>query len=294
MLSINRPLREAMGSDRRKIIEILEGEAGILSKIVSGGVDSDKMDYFRRDSFHAGVRYGEYDFDRILRTLQRHNAHIVIPKKGWDAMDGFLLAREQLYLQVYYHPTRIIADETLKRIVELAAHEGQVKKEWFTFDADAPTRFLRRFLTWDDSGFINMLRGNVKARAKELLDDLSARRLLKHAFYKDVQELDAIPKGELTSDRSKLVDMEKAIARDTKTPRHRIFAKIPAVSMKQYYLKGGEELYALKEDGNVVDFIDVSKVKGPSEDLLRLIVFGPREKKRRILKATERYLGSFE
>ncbi len=290
IVSTDQALHSALRGDRRKVLDILSGKSGIQSKIVSGGVDSDKMDYFRRDSFHAGVRYGEYDFDRILRTLKRHNEHIVIPKKGWDAMEGFLMAREQLYLQVYYHSTRIIADETLKRVVELAASEGYVNKTWLTFDPDSPDEFLRRFMGWDDSSFIAMLKAKTRGNPLELLIDLTGRRLLKKAFYKDVQELDAIPKGELTSNRERLKELEHYIARSTHTPAHRVFAKIPAVSMKQYYLKGGEELYALKDDGDVDDFIDVSKIKGPSEDLLRIIVFGPREKRGRIRRATERFL----
>ena len=42
--------------------------ARLLAKIVSGELDVDKMDYLLRDSLFCGVRYGNYDLDRLLDT----------------------------------------------------------------------------------------------------------------------------------------------------------------------------------------------------------------------------------
>lgn len=287
-------LRRALGADRRAVIEILAGNKGVMSKIISGGVDSDKMDYFRRDSFHAGVRYGQYDFDRILRTLKRHNEHIVVPEKGWDAMDGFLLAREQLYLQVYYHHARIIADEMLKRVVELASRSGDLQSDRFRFDPENPAPFLARFMEWDDTGFMNMLGSQARGPAAELLEGLANRRLLKRGYYCDVKDIDAVPRGQLTAGGEQLREMEQFISRRTNSPPHQIFAKIPAISMKQYYLKGREELYALRDTGKIENFLDVSKIKGPSDDLLRLIVFGPGSKRHQIEVAAKQFINSLE
>src|SRR5262249_61076569 len=41
----------------------------LLSKIVSGELDVDKMDYLLRDSLFCGVRYGTYDLERLLDTI---------------------------------------------------------------------------------------------------------------------------------------------------------------------------------------------------------------------------------
>ncbi|MDH3404180.1 MAG: HD domain-containing protein, partial [Acidobacteriota bacterium] len=41
----------------------------LLSQIVAGELDVDKMDYLRRDTLYTGVRYGSYDLDRLLHTM---------------------------------------------------------------------------------------------------------------------------------------------------------------------------------------------------------------------------------
>lgn len=290
LMSFDRPMARALGGDRRRVLEVLEGNAGISSKIVSGGVDCDKMDYFRRDSYHAGVRYGEYDFERILRTLKSHNGHIVVPEKGWDAIEGFLLAREQLYLQVYYHKTRIIADEMLKRVIELGAASATIDRRYFRFDPDSPSSFLDNFSKWDDDGFVAYLHQNTSGNAGRLLSDLLARRLLKKALYCDLSEIDAIPRGRLTTGTTDLLGLENYVAEKTHAPKHLVFAKIPAINMKQYYLRGKEELLALRDSGKTENFLDVAKMHGPLEDIVRLLVFCPEHYRVRAAAATTRYI----
>jgi uncharacterized protein len=283
-------LRQALGAHRGRVLEILSGDGGIMSRIISGGLDSDKMDYFRRDSFHAGVRYGEYDFDRILRTIKPKGEHIYVPKKGVDAIDGFLLAREQLYLQVYNHHTRLIADEMLKRVVELAVKTGHLDRSWFRFDSGHPREFLARFMKWGDLEFMSMLHERATGNAKELLDDLEARRLLKRGYDRDMGRMPAIPTGRLSSGGTELQDLERHLSRSLRIPAHRIFAKIVSISMKQYYLNAGEELLAENEDGEIVNFLDISKLTGPSTDLQRFLVFGPRGEGDRIHSETVSFL----
>jgi HD superfamily phosphohydrolase len=39
---------------RAEVMNVLDGNS-LLSEIVSSSLDSDKMDYLRRDSYHTGV-----------------------------------------------------------------------------------------------------------------------------------------------------------------------------------------------------------------------------------------------
>lgn len=289
-------LRNALGEDRSRVLRILEGNAGIDSKIISGGLDCDKLDYFRRDSFHAGVRYGEYDFDRILRTMKPKGPHIYIPRKGVDAVEGFLLAREQLYLQVYFHHTRVVADEMLKRVAELGSGHG-LKPAWFMFDKARPDEFLERFLEWNDANFESFLSQSVTGHAKRLLNDLLARRLLKCGYDKDMEQMPAIPKGRLiTPGNGDLAKLERQISKFTGVPRYLIFAKVVKISMKQYSRRQGEgeELLAEDEAGEIRNFPDISKVKGPTNDVLKLFVFGPGECRDMIAKTTMRFIKGLE
>ena len=42
----------------------------ILNQIVSGQLDADRMDYLLRDSYFTATSYGQFDLERILRTMR--------------------------------------------------------------------------------------------------------------------------------------------------------------------------------------------------------------------------------
>jgi uncharacterized protein len=58
-----------------EIADLIEGKAtesgaALWQDIVSSQLDADRMDYLLRDSYHAGVEYGRYDWRRIVATVQ--------------------------------------------------------------------------------------------------------------------------------------------------------------------------------------------------------------------------------
>ena len=76
----------------------------ILSQMVSGQLDADRMDYLLRDAYFSGATYGEFDMARILRTLQIRNGKLAIKESGIHAVEDYIMARYHMYWQVYYHP----------------------------------------------------------------------------------------------------------------------------------------------------------------------------------------------
>jgi len=83
---------------------------GILRALVSGEIDSDRCDYLLRDSHFAGVTYGIYDLQRLIACEQIVRGPDGEPVLGMDvhgvhALEGLLLARYHLFLQVYFHKT---------------------------------------------------------------------------------------------------------------------------------------------------------------------------------------------
>ncbi len=84
---------------------------GILRALVSGEVDADRCDYLLRDSHYAGVTYGLYDLDRLMaceRIVREHptaEPQLGLDAHGVHALEGLLLARYHLFLQVYFHKT---------------------------------------------------------------------------------------------------------------------------------------------------------------------------------------------
>lgn len=76
----------------------------LLPQLVSSQLDADRMDYLLRDAYFTGTKYGEFDLERILRTMRVADHRIVIKESGVYAVENYIMARYHMYWQVYYHP----------------------------------------------------------------------------------------------------------------------------------------------------------------------------------------------
>lgn len=89
----------------------------ILIQMISSQLDGDRMDYLLRDSYFTGTTYGQFDLSRILRVMSVKDNQIVIKKTGVQAVEDYILARYQMYWQVYYHPTSRSYEMIFKSII---------------------------------------------------------------------------------------------------------------------------------------------------------------------------------
>ena len=106
--AILRAVSEKLPQDIVSIIQHTH-ENDILNQIVSGQLDADRMDYLLRDSYFIATSYGQFDLERILRTIRvRKTAEgrkvIVVKYTGIHSVEDYIMARYQMYWQVYYHP----------------------------------------------------------------------------------------------------------------------------------------------------------------------------------------------
>lgn len=76
----------------------------LLSDLVSSQLDADRMDYLLRDAYFSGTTYGSFDLERVLRTLRTWNGRLAVKASGIHAVEDYILARYQMYHQVYLHP----------------------------------------------------------------------------------------------------------------------------------------------------------------------------------------------
>ncbi len=105
----------------------------LLSQIVAGELDVDKMDYLLRDGLYCGVRYGSYDLDRLLHTMEALQDPVTddwglgVEEGGVHALEGLVMARYYMFTQVYFnvigkayelHLSRWLEDEGLRWPVE--------------------------------------------------------------------------------------------------------------------------------------------------------------------------------
>ncbi|MEZ5332661.1 MAG: HD domain-containing protein [Thermoanaerobaculia bacterium] len=116
--------------DVRRLLEGRSDPLGrLLSQIVAGELDVDKMDYLLRDSLFCGVRYGSYDLERLLDTIvpirdpDTGAWGLGVEEGGVHALEALVMARYYMFTQVYFnvvgkafelHLTRWLADESVR------------------------------------------------------------------------------------------------------------------------------------------------------------------------------------
>lgn len=111
------------GLDKGTLLNLIsskgEGPKSIAASIVSSQLDADRLDYLLRDSHFCGVLYGKADIQWILKHLtvvadpKTGSPSIGVRRKGWRAVEHFLLCRRMMTYNVYRHPKKEIIETTL-------------------------------------------------------------------------------------------------------------------------------------------------------------------------------------
>lgn len=145
-------------------------DESFLSELLAGDLGSDRMDYLLRDSYHLGVKYGEYDLHRLLNTCkvkyskEKQGPELALDDGGIHSLEGFILARYFMFLEVYYHKTRRILDKHLIEFIKSKLENEQFPEK------------LDKYLEWTDSKVLHLLHN-------ELPSNLS-RRVLNREHYR--------------------------------------------------------------------------------------------------------------
>jgi HD superfamily phosphohydrolase len=134
----------------------------LLSKIVSGELDVDKMDYLLRDSLFCGVRYGTFDLERLLDTIlpiadpETGEWGIGVEEGGVHALEALVMARYYMFTQVYFNVTG--------KAMEL--HLNEWLREQGVCWAATPEAFLAQ----DDVSVWTALRTSPSPHARALIE----------------------------------------------------------------------------------------------------------------------------
>ena len=176
-------LRDDWGVNPRDVVTLLserprDARGRILSSMLSGPIDIDKMDYLPRDSLHSGVPYGRnLDQSRLINSLCLNAAGdgLAITEKGKTAAELAVFARYVMFSEVYWHHAVRAATAMLQRAFFLLHRD---------VDLDALFRMT-------EGPFIAELKRVAKGPAEELLAGLfgPTRRLYKrvgqYSFFED-------------------------------------------------------------------------------------------------------------
>ncbi len=150
------------GIEAQEVVDLLagqvEGPRRLLAQVISGELDVDKMDYLMRDSLFCGVRYGNFDLDRLLDTMlpletpategdasQEGSWNIGIEVGGVHALEALVMARYYMFTQVYFNVTGKVLELHLNEWLRESGRRWPADPERFLEEDDVTvTAELRR------------------------------------------------------------------------------------------------------------------------------------------------------
>ncbi len=177
------------------IIDILQHNhrIGLLSQIISGQLDADRMDYLLRDAYFSGTSYGKFDLERMLRTMRVVDDRLVVKASGVHTIEDYIIARYHMYWQVYYHPISRSVEALLlsffKRL-RVLYHQNKLKDKLIAFHPfiNGEPISNKDFLLMDESSFQHLLK-QAYTHEDKILSDF-ANRLLNRVLFGFVDVLD--------------------------------------------------------------------------------------------------------
>ncbi|WP_258359782.1 HD domain-containing protein [Moorella sulfitireducens] len=181
-------INQELGDNGSRIVsEVATGSAkernlAFLSELLTGDFGADRIDYLLRDSYQLGVAYGKFDAQRLLNTLhiryssEKEGPELAVEDGGVHSVEGFLLARYFMFLDVYFHKTRRIMDIHLTEFLRSLLPGEKYPKN------------LKTFLKWDDNRVMEFIRKSK--------DSPHTGRLLKRQHYRVVSETTDHPQPE--------------------------------------------------------------------------------------------------
>jgi HD superfamily phosphohydrolase len=94
----------------------------LLSPLISGPFDVDRIDYIQRDGRNCGVSLGGIEWRRILRKLSpclaerggKKEVVLLSSLKNQHVLEDFIFTLFQMYAQVYLHPTIIGLEDRIR------------------------------------------------------------------------------------------------------------------------------------------------------------------------------------
>lgn len=161
-----------------------------LGQLVSSQLDVDRMDYLLRDTLMTGVKYGIYDLEWVLKSIEidEERDQLYVSAAGIHAVEDYLQARYYMFRQVYFHRTLRAAEavlrSTLRCALTLFQHGGNV---WCAGGTAMEAVLagkklsLSEHLSLDDSDFIFHIKQWASSDDK-VLADLASRFIDRRLF----------------------------------------------------------------------------------------------------------------
>jgi len=251
-----------LGLPREQIISMAfggpaEGEASAIMRELWGPLSPDTMDYLLRDSHFTGVGYGRIDVERLISTMDIVDGRLAVEYPGGlTSLEDYVLSRLQMFNAVYFHKTVRAANIMLARAMEWADGPlGLTELKDVDFFLKLDDCYIRTALLTLEPG------DELEALAKELVERLDERRLVKCAYERAIHGRDDFLANVLTRPRVRH-KLEAEIAEEADVEPEKVFIDAPSVPSVPLRPGGelGEILFFRRRDGRA-ELMDSSEVR---------------------------------
>ena len=198
---LNQVLTEVSPRLPEDIVSIIEHNHpnDILNQIISGQLDADRMDYLLRDSYFSATSYGQFDLERILRTMRvrkidENKKALVVKYTGIHSVEDYIMARYQMYWQVYYHPVARSYEAVFIQLFNRLKDIFKDNKEYFS-DMKVLIPFLEKnvvsveeYFKLDENSLLyccSLIQDKEDKVAADLARRLQNRRLFEYVDYSE-------------------------------------------------------------------------------------------------------------
>ena len=198
---LNQVLTEVSPRLPEDIVSIIEHNHpnDILNQIISGQLDADRMDYLLRDSYFSATSYGQFDLERILRTMRvrkidENKKALVVKYTGIHSVKDYIMARYQMYWQVYYHPVARSYEAVFIQLFNRLKDIFKDNKEYFS-DMKVLIPFLEKnvvsveeYFKLDENSLLyccSLIQDKDDEIAADLARRLQNRRLFEYVDYSE-------------------------------------------------------------------------------------------------------------
>ena len=198
---LNQVLTEVSPRLPEDIVSIIEHNHpnDILNQIISGQLDADRMDYLLRDSYFSATSYGQFDLERILRTMRvrkidENKKALVVKYTGIHSVEDYIMARYQMYWQVYYHPVARSYEAVFIQLFNRLKDIFKDNKEYFS-DMKVLIPFLEKnvvsveeYFKLDENSLLycfSLIQDKNDEIAADLARRLQNRRLFEYVDYSE-------------------------------------------------------------------------------------------------------------
>lgn len=200
---------------QQSVAEIIRGDFKpyALGHLVSSQLDVDRMDYLLRDSLMTGAKYGIYDLEWIIKSIEinEKDDHLYISAPGKYAVEDYLQARYYMYRQVYFHRTLRSAEAVLRVLIKRALYLYESGRVWY--EPDTPMQkilageklSLDEHLLLDDTDIVFSIKRWQRSEDK-ILSDLASRFLDRRLFKAFDLDMPDDARAEFIADAYKVVE----------------------------------------------------------------------------------------